>query len=116
NRETVSTGWVVAVDSWRVPDPPTAPTMSIGTDQTGTITFAIPYYRGLAYLRRAIESVFGQHSSNWRMLVVDDGSDEPAESLVKQFRDARVSYLRNAATLGMAGNWNRCLDLSQTDL
>src|SRR4051812_27167102 len=90
--------------------------MQTGTEQPGTITFAVPYYRGLAYLRRAIESVFAQHSPDWKLIVVDDGSDEPAEALVQQFPDPRVSYLRNTATLGMAGNWNRCLDLAQTNL
>src|SRR5437762_3520341 len=91
-------------------------TMPPGPNPPRTITLAIPYYRGLDYLRRAIESVVRQTSSNWRLLVIDDGSDEPAESTVAHFREPRVGYLRNTSTLGMAGNWNRCLDLAQTDL
>jgi glycosyltransferase involved in cell wall biosynthesis len=90
--------------------------MTNGTLLPDTITFGIPYYRGLAFLQRAIESVFAQRSSNWRLVIVDDGSDEPAEALVLQYRDPRVRYLHNETTLGMAENWNRCLDLAETDL
>jgi glycosyltransferase involved in cell wall biosynthesis len=30
--------------------------------------------------------------------------------------DSRVRYTHNGRTLGMAGNWNRCLELAETDL
>jgi hypothetical protein len=31
-------------------------------------------------------------------------------------RDARISYVRNPTNLGIAGNWNRCLELAETAL
>ncbi len=81
-----------------------------------TITFAIPYYRGLDLLRRALDSVRAQSDANWRLLLCDDGSDEPAHELLEEYHDSRIRYLRNPRTLGMAGNWNRCLDAADTDL
>jgi len=81
------------------------------------LTFAIPFYRGLEYLGMAIESVLAQNRSDWRLLVSDDGEEEPgAEELVASFRDDRLTYHRNPHNLGMVRNWNLCIDRAETDL
>ena len=81
------------------------------------ITIAIPFYRGVNYLQRAVDSVLAQSASDWNLLIVDDcGPDQGAEELVRSYHDPRITYVRNPENLGMAGNWNRCLSLSQTDL
>jgi glycosyltransferase involved in cell wall biosynthesis len=81
------------------------------------LTFAIPFHRGLDYLRVAIDSVLGQRSEDWRLLVSDDGRVEPgAEELVRGYAEERIRYRHNPGNLGMVGNWNRCLDESETDL
>jgi glycosyltransferase involved in cell wall biosynthesis len=81
------------------------------------ITFAIPFHRGLAYLREAIASVRAQRCAEWRCLVLDDrGEAGGVAELVAGFGDARISYRANEATLGIVGNWNRALDLASTEL
>ncbi|HVX14547.1 MAG TPA: glycosyltransferase family 2 protein [Pirellulales bacterium] len=82
-----------------------------------SITFAIPYYSNPAYLQKAIESVLRQDDGDWKLLVSDDGS-QPREiaEVVARFEDPRIRYHGNERRLGMAGNWNRCLDLADTDL
>lgn len=81
---------------------------------------AIPFYRDLGYLREAIASVVAQSVDDWRLWVVDDSGDgvpeREARAVVDSFADARMRYARNPATLGMVGNWNRCLDLADTGL
>jgi glycosyltransferase involved in cell wall biosynthesis len=81
----------------------------------GPITFAVPYYRGLDYFARAVASVTRQTAPDWRLLVCDDSPGGEAGPVL-DLRDERVRYVRNERTLGMAGNWNRCLDLADTDL
>lgn len=82
-----------------------------------SITFAIPYYANLVYLRKSIESVVGQSEADWKLLICDDGSEHArTEELVAGFHDERLHYHANERRLGMAGNWNRCLDLADTDL
>jgi glycosyltransferase involved in cell wall biosynthesis len=83
---------------------------------SSAITVAIPFYRGQDYLRAAIASVLRQSDSNWTLLVCDDGPEAGTEQLVASFGDGRIRYNRNECNLGMAGNWNRCLDLAETDL
>lgn len=80
------------------------------------ITFAVPFYRGADYLERAVRSALAQTTSDWRLVVSDDSPDGGAAAVVERVGDARVRYHRNAHTLGMAGNWNRGLELADTPL
>ena len=80
------------------------------------ITIAIPFYRGHEYLRAAIASVLRQSNPGWKLIVCDDGPEAGTRELVLSFADDRIRYERNERNLGMAGNWNRCLDLADTDL
>ncbi len=81
------------------------------------ITFAIPFYRGLSYLKVAVESVLAQQDANWRLLVCDDSGEESgAQEMLHDYRDARIRLHCNERNLGMVANWNRCLELCETDL
>lgn len=81
------------------------------------ITFAIPFYSGVPYLRRAIESVQAQSLQDWVCIVVDDaGAETETEAAVASYGDPRISYVRNQINLGLAGNWNQALRISDTPL
>ena len=85
-----------------------------------TLTIAVPFYRGLAYLNDAIESVVSQSSPDWRLLVIDDSGDledaDAVRELVTSFGDGRMEARRNPRNLGMVDSWNRCIDESNSDL
>lgn len=86
-------------------------------NSSATLTFAIPFYSTPEYLKLAIESVQRQTRPDWKLIVVDDCSPIPGiKDLVDGFKDERISYSLNPQNLGQAGNWNRCLELAQTDL
>ncbi|MBJ7281607.1 MAG: glycosyltransferase family 2 protein [Acidimicrobiia bacterium] len=81
------------------------------------ITFAIPFYSGVPYLRRAIESVRAQSLEDWVCIVVDDaGAETDTEAAVASYGDSRIRYVRNQSNLGLAGNWNQALRISDTPL
>ena len=80
------------------------------------ITYAVPYYSGLDFLEKAIQSVISQENPNWLGIVVDDRGGEDATELVASFNDQRLRLYRNDVNLGMAGNWNKALSLSTTEL
>ena len=83
---------------------------------TVSITFAIPYYRGLTFLENTIESVLDQNNQNWEMIVLDDRGGDDAEALIASFSDDRMIYVRNDTTLGLAANWNKAMSLATTEL
>lgn len=81
------------------------------------LTYAIPFYSGRALLERTIASVLAQPGDGWTAFVCDNASPEPGiEELVKTAGQGRIGYVRNPENVGMAGNFNRCLDLAETDL
>jgi glycosyltransferase involved in cell wall biosynthesis len=89
---------------------------SVSAQSGEPLTIAIPFYKGHEFLRKAIESVLRQSSPDWRLIVCDDGPEPGTDALVASFDDQRICFLKNERNLGMAGNWNRCLDAAETNL
>lgn len=80
------------------------------------ITFAIPFYTGIPYLARTLQSIVAQEDDGWEAVVCDDGPEQGVEEVVRTFGAGRVRYERNPRNLGMAGNFNRCLEIATTEL
>lgn len=78
------------------------------------VSVCIPTYNGSTYLRQAIESARMQTYSDFELLFVDDGSSDDTFEIVEEFArlDSRVRAYRNPQRLGLAENWNRCLELA----
>jgi len=51
-------------------------------------------------LTRAIQSVLNQSYSNLELIIVDDGSSDSTEELVKGIRDKRILYIKNDISQG----------------
>lgn len=81
------------------------------------VSVAIPSYNHGAFVGRAIQSVLDQSHPDLDVLVVDDASSDDSFEIAGGFEhDPRVRRLRNASNLGLAGNWNRCLELARGPL
>lgn len=52
----------------------------------------IPTYNRAFFIPRAIESVLSQSYSNFELIIVDDGSTDNTDDVVKQFKDPRITY------------------------
>lgn len=77
----------------------------------------VPFWGEPALLYAAIDSVLAQTDPAWSLVVVDDAYPDP--SVAEHFaaaRDPRIRYERNKSNLGIAGNFQRCLDLASADL
>ncbi|MDD1698356.1 MAG: glycosyltransferase [Methanoregula sp.] len=57
------------------------------------VSVVIPTYNRLAILNNTLESVFSQSFSDFEVIVIDDGSTESFDPLVKQYED-RVTFIR----------------------
>lgn len=56
------------------------------------ISVIMPVYNSEAFIKRTIESVLSQTFRDFELLVVDDGSIDSTENIVKNFRDLRIKY------------------------
>lgn len=66
---------------------------------TPAVSVVIPVLERPGFLRRALESVAAQTLDDFECIVVDDGSPEPLESVVREF-DSRFVYVRRDANGG----------------
>jgi glycosyltransferase involved in cell wall biosynthesis len=81
------------------------------------ITFALPFHQDVGYLDAALRSVRAQSCPDWEAVVVDNApTDLGAGGVVAKLRDPRIRYVRNPEMLPMGRNWNRCLELAETEL
>lgn len=54
----------------------------------------IPTYNREGIINRAIDSVLSQTQKDFELIVVDDGSIDNTECVVKKYRDSRIVYLK----------------------
>lgn len=84
------------------------------------VSIMIPTFRRADLLKEAIESALHQQTRfSFTISVVDNDSEVDLETdqLMKQYctKYQNIFYYRNKENIGMFGNWNRCIELSQTE-
>jgi glycosyltransferase involved in cell wall biosynthesis len=80
------------------------------------ICIALPFFSNLDYLDVALRSLLAQTDPHWTAIVVDDASPEAgADAVVAALGDSRLRFIRNEHNLGIAANFNRCLDLGAAE-
>lgn len=55
----------------------------------------VPTYNRENYLFKCIDSVLDQTYDNFELIIVDDGSTDNTEKLVKKYKDKRIKYFKN---------------------
>ncbi|MDC7287674.1 glycosyltransferase [Blautia schinkii] len=71
------------------------------------VSVIMPCYNGEKYIRKAIESVYGQEVP-LELLVIDDGSDDDTEKVLDAYKGREdFRYLKNEKNMGAAGSRNR---------
>lgn len=80
------------------------------------ITVAIPTCNGARHLAEALRSVVAQEGVDVQFIISDDRSDDDTLNVARAEVGDRARIEVNGERLGLAGNWNRCVALSQTPL
>lgn len=75
------------------------------------VSVCIPAYNNADTIKETILSVLHQTYRNLELIVVDDQSSDDTLQVVETVKDGRLRIYKNEKNLGMAGNWNRCLEL-----
>ena len=82
------------------------------------MSIVIPTYLRNLFLERTINSALNQNTNiKYEVIVVDNDSDfdhTATLELIKNIPSERLSYYKNEKNLGMFGNWNRCLELANS--
>ena len=86
------------------------------SDQVPPLTVAIPTCNGAAHLAETLRSILEQDCGPFDLRVCDDRSDDGTLELVRALAGDRARIAVNEERLGLAGNWNRCVELCRTPL
>jgi glycosyltransferase involved in cell wall biosynthesis len=81
--------------------------MSLGT--VPTVSVIVPNYNHARYLRKRVESVLGQTSQNFEVILLDDCSTDESRSIIEEYRnDPRVQIKFNEENSGSVfKQWNK---------
>ena len=82
------------------------------------ISICIPTYQRPDILRQALDSCLAQTYPAFEIVISDDSPDQSTEKMVQEWQQhcsQPVRYLRNAPSLGQAGNVNQLFDLARGD-
>ena len=85
-----------------------------------TITVVVPVYGESEWLVEALTSVVEQTSSEWKLLIADDGSDDAAKlwlqnRLEKLEKNYKIKWIQRPFNLGLFKNLNQAIQESSTD-
>ena len=79
------------------------------------VTVGIPTYNRSGFLRQSIESVLAQSYPDFRLVIADNASTDDTPELVASFDDSRIVYARSDENVGMTANFNRVVELADTE-
>ena len=54
----------------------------------------MPVYNGEKYLKECIDSVLNQTFTDFEFIIIDDGSTDNTESIIKSYTDDRIIYIK----------------------
>jgi glycosyltransferase involved in cell wall biosynthesis len=76
------------------------------------LSVIMPVFNAAPYLREAIESVLAQTFTDFEFIIINDGSTDESDAIVRSFTDPRIKYLSNSNNQGLIASLNRGLDVS----
>jgi glycosyltransferase involved in cell wall biosynthesis len=79
------------------------------------VSIITPTYNHERFIRQCIESALAQTDPRWEQFVVDDGSTDGTESIVREFDDPRIIHVRlpHRGIMHLAESYNVALERSR---
>lgn len=76
------------------------------------VSVIMPVYNAGNYLHSAIESILQQSYSDFELIIINDGSTDESESVIKRFTDPRIHHY-SQTNQGLTATLNRLISLSR---
>jgi glycosyltransferase involved in cell wall biosynthesis len=77
------------------------------------LTVLIPVYNGEKYLDSAINSILNQTFTRFEFLIINDGSTDHSEEIIRSYTDPRINYVKNDGNKGIVATLNIGLEMSR---
>jgi len=70
------------------------------------VTVLMSVFNCEEYLHESIESILGQTFSDFEFIIVNDGSTDKTDNIIKEFEDERIVYVKNKSNIGLSRSLN----------
>lgn len=83
------------------------------TEHSPKVSVVIPLFNKAPYIRETIDSVLSQTFQDFELIIVDDGSIDGSQEVVRSIEDPRIRFYQNVQNMGTARIANKLIDLSK---
>lgn len=84
-------------------------------ERTPRVSVVLPVHNGEQFLAAAIDSVLEQSLADLELVIVNDGSTDRSEEIIRLYEDPRISYYAHE-NMGLGASLNRGISLARADL
>jgi glycosyltransferase involved in cell wall biosynthesis len=94
----------------------TAASRHLSDDATSPlVSICIPTFNAARWIHECLESALGQTYAPLEVLIIDDASTDETVELIRSVDDERIRLQVNEQNIGLAQNWNACIEMSRGD-
>lgn len=76
------------------------------------VTVLMPVFNSELYISEAINSILKQTYQNFEFLIINDGSTDSSDKIIRSFEDSRIKYIDNKINKGIVSTLNQGLEYS----
>lgn len=76
------------------------------------ISVILPVYNGALYVKESIDSILSQSFTDFELIIINDGSNDSSESVIRTINDPRIRFLQQE-NRGLAVTLNIALGIAQ---
>src|SRR4249919_3825300 len=77
------------------------------------VSVILPAYNCEKYIAKAIESVLHQTFTDLELIIINDGSTDRTEEIIRSFSDPRILYQVNNTNKGLVFTLNKGIDIAK---
>lgn len=77
------------------------------------VTVVLPVRNGGRYIRQTVASLIAQADPDWRLIVLDNHSDDDTRDIVRDFADPRIELMESDTALDIYHSWHRGLGVAE---
>lgn len=78
---------------------------------TPLVSVLMPVYNGEKYIKEAMDSILNQTYADFEFLIINDGSTDTTEQIIKSYEDSRIRYKKNETNLKLIATLNKGIEL-----
>lgn len=89
------------------------PKMVYSLSSSPVVSVVLPCYNASNYLQECLDSIFAQTFTDFELILIDDGSVDGTESIIKSNTDPRLIYIKNKSNRGVIHSLNKGIKLAK---